>query len=47
LWAKVTKAESGADRLVVGFEGGSAPATDTFDRTLVAVGRKGLVKLTA
>jgi dihydrolipoamide dehydrogenase len=25
---------------VVGFEGGSAPATDTFDRILVAVGRK-------
>ena len=43
----MTKAESGADRRVAAFEGGSAPATDNFDRTLVAVGRKGLVKLTA
>jgi hypothetical protein len=36
----VTKVEAGADGPVVGFEGGSAPATDTFDRILVAVGRK-------
>src|SRR4029453_5707422 len=32
LKAKVTKVEAGSDGLVVGFEGGSAPSTDTFDR---------------
>ena len=40
LKAKVTKVEAKPDGLVVSFEGGSAPATDTFDRILVAVGRR-------
>jgi dihydrolipoamide dehydrogenase len=40
LKAKVTKVEARPEGLVVSFEGGSAPATDTFDRILVAVGRK-------
>ena len=40
LKAKVTKVEAKPEGLVVGFEGGSAPASDTFDRILVAVGRK-------
>jgi dihydrolipoamide dehydrogenase len=40
LKAKVTKVEAKPEGLVVSFEGGSAPATDTFDRILVAVGRK-------
>jgi len=40
LKAKVTKVEATADGLVVSFEGGSAPSTDTFDRLLVAVGRR-------
>ena len=40
LKAKVTKVEAKPEGLVVSFEGGSAPATDTFDKILVAVGRK-------
>jgi dihydrolipoamide dehydrogenase len=40
LKAKVTKVEATPDALVVHFEGGKAPATDRFDRILVAVGRK-------
>ena len=40
LKAKVTKVEAGQDGLTVSFEGGSAPATDTFDKILVAVGRR-------
>jgi dihydrolipoamide dehydrogenase len=40
LKSKVTKVEPGTNGLTVHFEGGSAPATDTFDKILVAVGRK-------
>jgi dihydrolipoamide dehydrogenase len=40
LKAKVTKVEAGADGLTVHFDGGKAPASDTFDRILVAVGRR-------
>ncbi|MFT4133018.1 dihydrolipoyl dehydrogenase [Labrys sp. (in: a-proteobacteria)] len=40
LKAKVTKVEAGPDGLTVSFEGGSAPATDRFDKILVAVGRR-------
>jgi dihydrolipoamide dehydrogenase len=40
LRAKVTKVEAKPEGSVVSFEGGSAPATDTFDRILVAVGRR-------
>jgi dihydrolipoamide dehydrogenase len=40
LKAKVTKVEAQLDGLKVWFEGGSAPATDTFDKILVAVGRR-------
>jgi dihydrolipoamide dehydrogenase len=40
LKAKVTRADATPDALVVHFEGGKAPATDTFDRILVAVGRR-------
>ncbi len=40
LKAKVTRVEARPEGLVVSFEGGSAPATDTFDQILVAVGRK-------
>ena len=40
LKAKVTRVEATPEGLVVGFEGGTAPATDTFDRILVAVGRR-------
>ncbi len=40
LGAKVTKVEARPEGLVVSFEGGKAPATDTFDRILVAVGRR-------
>jgi dihydrolipoamide dehydrogenase len=40
LKAKVTKVEAGPEGLVVSFEGGTAPTTDTYDRILVAVGRK-------
>ena len=35
----VTAVESAKDGLKVTFEGGKAPATDTFDRVLLAVGR--------
>jgi dihydrolipoyl dehydrogenase len=40
LKAKVTKVTAKADGLHVSFEGGSAPATDRFDKVLVSVGRK-------
>jgi len=40
LKAKVTKVEARPEGLVVGFEGGSAPTSDSFDRILVAVGRR-------
>ena len=40
LKAKVTKVEAEPAGLTVSFEGGSAPATDTFDKILVAVGRR-------
>jgi dihydrolipoamide dehydrogenase len=40
LKTKVTKVEATTDGLVAHFEGGKAPATDTFDRILVAVGRR-------
>jgi dihydrolipoamide dehydrogenase len=40
LKTKVTKVEATPDGLVVYFEGGKAPATDVFDRILVAVGRR-------
>jgi dihydrolipoamide dehydrogenase len=40
LKAKVTKVEANEQGLTVHFEGGSAPATDTFGRILVAVGRR-------
>ncbi|MCW5575035.1 MAG: dihydrolipoyl dehydrogenase [Burkholderiales bacterium] len=37
---KVTGIEASVDWLRVGFEGGKAPASDVFDRVLVAVGRR-------
>ena len=40
LKTKVTKVEATEDGLVAHFEGGKAPETDTFDRILVAVGRR-------
>ena len=40
LKTKVTAVEAGDDGLRVRFEGGSAPETDTFDKVLVAVGRR-------
>ena len=40
LKTKVTKVEATPDGLVAHFEGGKAPPTDTFDRILVAVGRR-------
>jgi len=40
LQTKVTGVQARPDGLVVSFEGGKAPATDTFDRILVAVGRR-------
>jgi dihydrolipoamide dehydrogenase len=40
LKAKVTKVEAGPDGLTAHFEGGNAPASETFDKILVAVGRK-------
>jgi dihydrolipoamide dehydrogenase len=40
LKTKVTKIEATPDGLVAHFEGGKAPATDRFDRVLVAVGRR-------
>ena len=39
LGAKVTAIESTSDGLRVSFEGGKAPASDTFDKVLLAVGR--------
>jgi dihydrolipoamide dehydrogenase len=39
LKTKVTDVQAGAGGLVVSFDGAKAPATDTFDRILVAVGR--------
>jgi dihydrolipoamide dehydrogenase len=40
LRAKVTAVRAGGNGLTVSFEGGGAPATDTFDTVLVAVGRR-------
>jgi dihydrolipoamide dehydrogenase len=40
LKTKVTKVEAGPDGLTVHFEGPKAPATDLFDKVLVAVGRR-------
>jgi dihydrolipoamide dehydrogenase len=40
LKTKVIRVEAEPDGLVVHFEGGKAPATDRFDRILVAVGRR-------
>ncbi len=40
LKTKVTNVEARPEGLVVSFEGGRAPATDTFDKLLVAVGRR-------
>ena len=40
LKTRVTGVEARAEGLVVSFEGDKAPATDTFDRILVAVGRR-------
>ena len=40
LGAKVTGIQSGDDGLSVHFDGGKAPASDTFDRVLLAVGRR-------
>ena len=40
LKAKVTAVEALPEGLKVTFEGGSAPATDTFDKILVSVGRR-------
>jgi dihydrolipoyl dehydrogenase len=40
LRTRVTAVEAGPDGLAVSFEGAKAPATDTFDRILVAVGRR-------
>ena len=36
----MTNVEARADGLVVSFDGAKAPATDTFDKILVAVGRR-------
>ncbi|MCJ2034796.1 dihydrolipoyl dehydrogenase [Methylobacterium sp. J-068] len=40
LKAKVTAVEATPEGLKVSFEGGTAPATDTFDKVLVSVGRR-------
>jgi len=40
LKTSVTGVDTGPSGLVVSFEGSKAPATDTFDRILVAVGRR-------
>ncbi len=40
LKTRVTGVEARVEGLVVSFEGEKAPATDTFDRILVAVGRR-------
>jgi dihydrolipoamide dehydrogenase len=45
LKTKVTDIEAAPEGLVVSFEGAGAPATDTFDKVLVAVGRKPSGKL--
>jgi dihydrolipoyl dehydrogenase len=37
---RVTAVQAGAEGLTVSFDGPKAPATDTFDRILVAVGRR-------
>ena len=37
---RVTKVEAQADALLVHFDGADAPATDAYDKVLVAVGRK-------
>ncbi|MCE4226544.1 dihydrolipoyl dehydrogenase [Methylobacterium sp. C25] len=47
LKAKVTNVEATPEGLKVTFEGGSAPPTDTFDKILVAVGRRPNGKLIA
>jgi dihydrolipoyl dehydrogenase len=47
LKAKVTKVEANASGLKVHFEGGGAPASDTFDKVLVSVGRRPNGKLIA
>lgn len=47
LGAKVTGVEARTDGLLVHFDGGSAPATDLFDKVLVAVGRRPNGKLIA
>ncbi len=47
LKTKVTKVDATKAGLVAHFEGGAAPASDTFDRILVAVGRKPNGKLIA
>ncbi len=47
LKTKVTHVEATPEGLRVTFEGGSAPATDTFDRILVSVGRRPNGKLIA
>ncbi|WP_426955509.1 dihydrolipoyl dehydrogenase [Muricoccus radiodurans] len=40
LKTKVTKVDAGPEGLTAHFEGGGAPATATFDKVLVAVGRR-------
>jgi dihydrolipoamide dehydrogenase len=40
LKTKVTAVQAGSDGLTVSFEGAKAPATEVFDRVLVAVGRR-------
>jgi dihydrolipoamide dehydrogenase len=40
LKTKVTKVQAGDGGLTVSFEGAKAPTTDTFDKVLVAVGRR-------
>jgi dihydrolipoamide dehydrogenase len=40
LGTKVTKVAANGSKLGVSFEGGGAPASDSFDKVLVAVGRK-------
>ena len=47
LKTKVTNVEATPEGLKVTFEGGSAPATDTFDKILVSVGRRPNGKLIA
>jgi dihydrolipoamide dehydrogenase len=40
LGAKVTKVEANGSKLIASFDGGKAPEKDSFDKILVAVGRK-------